>query len=146
MVYSNEIGQRVPYNSEETAPGNRNIRQWRVIKDATGKPIDSEERVIRATRHHDHGGNLSALPIIEQLDDGMYVKLDDLLEYAEGMGWAKGKGRPGLDAHHALKAAQSAEDRMAKVETSLASLTQLITGLGEIIAKQAVANVNAKAR
>lgn len=129
IVHSNEIGQRVPYNTEETRPGECNYRIWRVIKDAAGNPMDTEERIIRSTVHREAGGKADGGPLVEELDDGMYVRLSDLLPYAEAQGWTKGGGRPGVVAPAALR---SSEDKLDK-------LTALVQGLAEIVAHQVVA-------
>ncbi len=128
MVFSNEIGQRVPYNTEETRPGDRNVRVWKVIKDAAGNPMDTEEKVVRAKVHYD-GNKPTGFPLVDELDDGMYVRLEDLLTYAAAQGWTKGGGRPGVVAPAAIR---STEDKLDK-------LVELIQGLAQIVAHQVVA-------
>ena len=89
MVHTNEIGQRVPYNTEESRPNHRYIRIHEHVYSAAGIPIDTRERIIE---------NKNAQPIqyamTDEVDDGMYVRLSDLLEYANAQGWTKGGGWP----------------------------------------------------
>lgn len=89
LVHTNVIGQRVPYNTEETRPNHRYIRIHEHVFNQAGLPIDTRERIIE---------NKNAQPIqyamTDETDDGMYVRLSDLLEYAAAEGWSKGGGWP----------------------------------------------------
>lgn len=133
MVFDNEIGQRVPYNSEETKPGDRNIRTWRVKrKDADGNPIEREEKVVRATKSWDQNGDQKSqlagnVPILDEIDDGMYVRLEDVLIFAEGQGWTKGGGRPG--AAVAMKVAAANDEKLDKMMEAITALTKLVAAV-----------------
>lgn len=129
MVHDNEIGQRVPYNTEETKSGDRHIRTWKILKDANGEPRDTKEMVIKTTRHWDAGksgaGLLTDKPLLDEIDDGMYVKLSDLRDYASVMGWEKGKGRPG----QAAKIAATNDEKLDKMAEAITALTKLVASL-----------------
>jgi hypothetical protein len=131
MVFENTFGQRVPYNHEKTDPNsNRNIRQFSEIKDAAGKTVDTKEVIVRSKFHHRDSGKLErGMPLAFETDDGMYVKLSDLLEYAEAQGWRKGAGRPHIEA----KAKNS-----ASIDEKLDKLTDTLTALAQIVAAQTV--------
>jgi hypothetical protein len=81
MVHENTIGMRVNYNNEEKTASDRYVRKWEKIFNDAGQPIDTKETIVR----EDHE---------VETDDGMYVRLSELLEYAEANGWTKGGGRP----------------------------------------------------
>jgi hypothetical protein len=135
MVFENEIGQRVPYNNEEQVPGDRNVRQFKIVRDAAGNPIDTEERIVRATRHHESSGNLTAIPLMMDTDDGMYVKLADLQEFASANGWRKGAGRPGKEA--SAIATSNTDQKLDK-------LADLVASLAQIMAQQVVVSSTGK--
>jgi hypothetical protein len=130
MVHANEFGLRVPYNSEASRRGNRNVRAWKVLKDANGNPLNTKEEIKRYTTHHnDSGAAMRDLPLIEELDDGMYAKLADVLEYAAAQGWKKAGGRPGTGATAAH--ADATNDKLDK-------LVDTVQALAQIIAQQAI--------
>ena len=85
LVHRNIIGQRVPFNNEETVECDLIKFDWEVIKDGTGKPIDTKE--IRVEQKFQ-----------AETDDGMYVRLSDLKRYAKRQGWTKGGGWPAKNA------------------------------------------------
>lgn len=103
MVFQNRLGRRVLFNTEETEPTNRYIRDWRILKDTRGVPYDTKE--IIKIDDSEHGAYQ-----VREVDDGMYVRLDDLLRYAKAKGWKKGGGHP----EQVREAA--GEDRLARLE------------------------------
>jgi hypothetical protein len=130
MVFENTFGQRVPYNDDHQIPGDRNVRQFVEIKDATGKVVDTKEKIVLSKFHHRDSGKLErGMPLLIDTCDGMFVRLSDLLEYAEAQGWKKGAGRPHVEG----KAKNS-----ASVDEKLDKLTDLVTGLATIMAQQVV--------
>lgn len=109
FVFHNMIGQRIIYNTEETEPTDRYIRDWRKIVDSRGVAVDTKEIVkIDDTEHGAYK--------VREIDDGMYVRLSDLLEYAKVMGWKKGGGFP------AGKVEAASEDRMSRLESLVEQL------------------------
>jgi hypothetical protein len=131
IVHDNEIGQRVAYNSEASRIGDRHVRSFKIIKDAAGNPMETVEKISNLKVHHKAGGEPAdgRPPLVEETDDGMYVRLDDLLVYAQGQGWTKGGGRPGVVAPVAL----------ATSEAKLDKLTDLVQGLAQIMAQNLIA-------
>ncbi len=133
MVHQNEIGQRVAYNSDHAERGNRHIRTWRIIKDANGQPIDTEERIVRATRHWNTNGIQGDKLVTDETDDGMYVKLSDLLEFASTQGWSKGAGRPNVEG--VAKRAISLDDKLDGLASAMLHQAKVIEGLVQLAAQ-----------
>lgn len=94
LVHQQVMGPRVPYNTEDKQPGTRQIRRWKIITDKqTGQPLDTKEEIVETNVHWD-GNKLTGVPIIDDQDDGMYVRLKDVERYAKAQGWRKGAGLP----------------------------------------------------
>lgn len=81
LVHLNLIGQRVAYNNDQQEVSDRYIRDWRVIKDSRGVPVDTKE-IVKAEKQ------------ILDIDDGMYVRYADLVKFAKAQGWTPGGGWP----------------------------------------------------
>ena len=89
LVHGNIIGQRVPYNAETSAPLDRQVIVWEVIKDGRGMPIDTKE-VIKINDNKTPGQ--THYELTQETDDGMYVRLDDLMKFAKVRAGQKGQG------------------------------------------------------
>jgi hypothetical protein len=111
LVHQNMIGQRVPYNSEEIKPLDRIVRVWKEIKDARGLTVDTEEIILV-------NKDPTKYEVMQETDDGMYARLDDVLRYARANGWSKGGGWP------AKNQKQANVDIAAIVAAVLAALGQ----------------------
>lgn len=86
LIFDNEIGLRVNYNSEMTDKDTIEAMTWVNDKrNSDGMVISKklERKQFRVSR---------------ETDDGMYVRYDDLMEYVAAQGWTKGGGRPKKDA------------------------------------------------
>lgn len=109
LVHSNAMGNRFAYNGGETLKGknaNRNERFWKTITDANG----NQTKVERIRR----------VPYTSELDDGMYVKLEDVLYFADSQGWTKGGGKP------KSKEAQQTTSDLSLLSQQIAELTRMM--------------------
>lgn len=104
LVFENAMGNRVPYNTGENRVNNRITRQWIETVDDLGRPHKEQELVEEE--------------FIEDLGDGMFMELHDVLYFANSQGWEKGKGMP------KNKEQAKANDQMGQL---LELLSQLIT-------------------
>lgn len=80
LVHENLMGQRVPYNTGETKQDSHTERHWVTELDDHNQP-----QQVEAVRE---------VPITMDIDDGMYMRLKDVLYYAKAKSWTKDGGLP----------------------------------------------------
>lgn len=122
LVHANAMGNRVAYNGGMVLTGknaNRNERFWKLIKDANGNEVKVER--VRRVPHN------------PEMDDGMYVQLEDLLYFAETQGWTKGGGKPKSKEH-----LQTTSD-LSVLSQQIAELTKLMGAFVTLSVEEKVA-------